>query len=161
VASPEAQLQSKMLQEQEVIKYEQTVATIQPPPAQEPQVDPATGAPMPVDPMAEEQQMQAAIPPPPSINQHTPLKWLPWYKASIHKQEFLKWANSDRIVQLLQENTALEPLLTEHLQMIEQAVMEQMIAEMGPQPTPPQGAGMAMANSNQEAGSKMVSEGKA
>ena len=105
--------------------------------------------------------MAAAIPPPPSANQFTPLKWLPWYKADTHKQEFLKWANSDRIVELLKQNQALEQLLVEHLMEIDMALMEQMAMAAGPQPAPPQGAGMALQNSNQEAGSKPVKEGGA
>ena len=94
-----------------------------------------------------------ALPPPPSILAHTPLKWRPWYDAMIHRQEFVKWANSDTIRDLLQAKPAFEAFLVQHLTEIEQAVMQQvqlrmMMATGGPPPL--QGAGRAMRNSQQE-----------
>lgn len=98
-------------------------------------------------------EMPKPLPPAPSITKRTPLAWKPWYNPVIHKQEFLKWANSDIIVQLLLKNPKLEPLLEVHLQEIDQAVA----ATMQPMPIQKpggaaQGAGQAMANSNQESG---------
>lgn len=109
----------------------------------EPVADPLTGIAPP-----------AAIPPAPSPNAHTPLSWKPWYSAPIHKQEFLKWANSDVIQELLEKNPALEVLLTAHLMDIDNALMQAQAQAAGPQPAPKPGggAGQAMRNSNQESG---------
>lgn len=99
---------------------------------------------------------QPLLPPPPSINAHTPLAWKPWFNPQIHKQEFLKWANSDRMVMLMQKNAALEKLLTVHLQEIDAAaasVAQAMQAATQPPPKPGGGgigAGQAMKNSNSE-----------
>lgn len=141
--SPEMQQQSLQAAEQGMMAYQQQIATVEPPPEQPP--DPATGAPAP---------MPAPImPPPPSLNATTPLAWKPWYSAPIHKQEFLKWANSDKVIELLKANPALEQLLVVHLQEMDMA-MAAMLAPAGP--TPPggaaNGAGSAMANSNSESG---------
>lgn len=151
---PMAQQKSMMLGQQAVANYQLQLAQVQPPGPIAPQTDPASGEPLPMDPAAEAQQMQAAIPPPPSPNMFTPLKWKRHYKADVHYQEFLKWANSDRMVELLKQNPALEPLLDAHQMEIEQAMMEQamFMPGMGAAPPPPQGAGMAMQNSNREAG---------
>ena len=91
-------------------------------------------------------------PTPPSVTAHTPLKWLPWYSGIIHRQEFLKWANSDNIRELLQQQPALEVFLVTHLQEIEQGMLQQaQFSLMLIAPTAPmEGAGRAMANSNQE-----------
>ena len=98
--------------------------------------------------------MQLGMPPPtpPSVTAHTPLKWLPWYSGIVHRQEFLKWANSDTIRELLKTQPALEVFLTTHLQEIEQGTMQQaQFSQMLLAPMPPmEGAGRAMANSNQE-----------
>jgi hypothetical protein len=61
-------------------------------------------------------------PPPPSILQFTPLVWRPWYNPIIHKREFLKWANSDSIRQLVEAAPQLVPLLAQHQQEIQQAM---------------------------------------
>ncbi len=91
---------------------------------------------------------------PPSLMQVTPLKWRPWYKASIHKQEFDKWANSDRIRELIQQIPGAEALLVAHYQEILQMVMQEAgLAAMGSgsmQLSAPGGASMAMTNSNRE-----------
>lgn len=58
-------------------------------------------------------------PPPPSILTFTPLKWKGWYNAPVHLQEFLNWANSDSVRELLATNAQLEPLLEQHLQEIQ------------------------------------------
>ncbi len=151
-SDPVAQQEAIAKSEQDLAAYEQTLATVPPPTPVEPQVDPVSGMAMPVDPMAEQQALEAQIPPPPSMNANTPLAWKPWYKPEVHKQEFMKWANGDSVVELLKTNPGLEPLLVTHLEEIEVALQEQLALMAGPQPTPPQGAGMAMKNSNQEAG---------
>ena len=116
--------------------------------AQQAQPDPLTGQPV-------------GIPPePPVVNKGTPLKWYPWYKASIHKQEFLKWANSDRVRLLLKTQPGLEMFLTAHLQDIDNAATQEMLQAVGAsaqlnvgvQKGKPNGAGTAMAGSNREAG---------
>lgn len=81
----------------------------------------------------------------------TPLKWRKWYNPVIHRQEFLKWANSDVIRQLLEEKPAMEGLLEAHLTEIEVALMEQQML-LNPQPAgqAPGGGAMGMGNSNRE-----------
>ena len=153
---PAAQQQSLEAAQQDTLAYEQQLAQIQPVQAA-PQIDPQTGMEIPPDAAMEEQQAQAQMPPPPSITKHTPLKWRRAYKATIHHQEFLKWANSDKVIQLLTENPALEAILDAHQQEIEMAMGEQaMIMASAQGMAPPQGAGMALANSNQEAGSSQA-----
>jgi hypothetical protein len=168
---PTQQQVSAQKAEEELMQWQQTVASTPPPPPAV--VQPAAGAngkpanmgdgeqpvnaaPV-VDPVADEQQMMAAMPPPPNVNTHTPLKWKKWYDARIHKQEFLKWMNGDTMVELLNTNPALEELCAAHLADMDMALMEeaqrQAMSQAPPQgATPPQGAGMAMKNSNQEAG---------
>lgn len=133
-ANPEAQQDSMRLAEQDMAGYEQQLASVQP--------DPLTG--------------EAAMPQAPSMLARTPLAWRPWYRAAVHRQEFEKWANSDRIREMLGGNPALEPLLAQHWTemegaMYQQASLAQMVAnpaqaQMGQQ-TP---SGQAMANSNRE-----------
>jgi hypothetical protein len=132
-ASADAQSLSLQLAQQDMQEYVQQVQAIQPDP---------TGA-------------EPAIPPAPSMNKRTPLAWKPWFNPAIHKQEFLKWANSDKVIRLLQENPKLEAMLETHLQEIDMA-MAQVAQPMGAAPpaAPPggQGAGRAMTNSNAESG---------
>lgn len=59
-------------------------------------------------------------PQPPSPLQFTPLVWRPWYNPIIHRREFLKWANSDNIRNLIETQPNLAPLLATHLQEITQ-----------------------------------------
>jgi hypothetical protein len=93
------------------------------------------------------------LPPVPSITAATPLKWRRWYNPAIHRQEFVKWANGDRIRELLQINPGLELLLDAHLTdidaaMVEMAMQQAMLAApQGPQQTPSSGA---MGRSNKE-----------
>ncbi len=148
--SDEAKQQSMMMFEGKMAEYQQTLATVPPPPPTEPQVGP-DGQPMPPDPAQEQAQIAAAVPPPPSITVATPLAWKPWYNAAIHMQEFNKWANSDRIIELLQTQPALEQVLVAHHQEM-QAQIAMTMAAQEPVGRKPGGAGMAMANSNQEAG---------
>lgn len=126
-----------------------------------------TAAAMPPDPMT-------GVPPPapqqtpPSPLDGTPLKWRPWYNAVIHEQEFMKWANSDVIRQLIQEKPEVDGILEAHLMEMRIAKMELDAGVIGgqvltPDQQPPQqpgagkpgagnpkGNGSPMANSNKE-----------
>lgn len=138
-AADPAQQQATFQQHQQAImQYQQQIAAIQHPTGG---VGQPVGAEMP------------QIPPPPSPTAFTPLAWKPWYNAIIRKQEFLKWVNSDKMQQLLAQNPGLEGLLTQYLQDIQSALPQWLPP---PPPAPPggaaQGAGVAMRNSNQNAG---------
>lgn len=103
--------------------------------------------------------MQPA-PPPPSPVMQTPLKWRPWYNPVIHRQEFLKWANSDTIRELIaqpQSGPIAEALLSLCLSEMDQEVAKVQAAQMpqGP-PQEMQGAGRAMSNSNSNSGKQNV-----
>ena len=100
-----------------------------------------------------QQQLTIADPmsqtaPPPSFLEHTPLKWHPWYNPVLHRQEFLKWANSDRVMELITKTPIAEKFLEIHLSEIDQALMQTAMPEQGA--LQPQGAGMALENSNRE-----------
>lgn len=98
--------------------------------------------------------------PPPSPLDNMPLQWMPWWNASIHKQEFLKWANGDSVRELLAKNPGLKNILATHLGEIDQHLSEQAMQNSlltnPPRPNlggaAPQGAGgaQAMKNSNNE-----------
>ena len=101
----------------------------------------------PLDPMG----APAPMTPPPSPLADTPLKWLPWYSGRIHRQEFLKWANSDQMRELLEQKPEAQQLMELHLSEIEMGLQkDMMLTAGGPGVPPPQGAGMAMQNSNVE-----------
>jgi hypothetical protein len=146
--NPEAQQQSMQQAQQAVMQYQQQVAAIPPPP--EPTVAGPDGQPMP----APAPDPAAMLPPPPSPTKFTPLAWKPWFSAPIHKQEFLKWANSDKVIEMVSQNPALEALLVAHLTEMDGALaqiqMQQAQAQAGP--PKPGGAGQAMSNSNHESG---------
>jgi len=65
---------------------------------------------------------------PPGTNPHDipgyPLKWHRWYDPQIHRSEFLKWANSDKVQQMLAQMPQAEGLLEAHLLIIDQAIIE-------------------------------------
>lgn len=92
---------------------------------------------------------------------NTPFEWLPWYDVAIHKQEFLKWANSDKTRELL-KNPSVGPIvkvmMTMHLQEMTQQIQAAQMAmaaaqpQGGAQPQNQSGAGRAMRNSNQNSG---------
>ena len=127
VNDPAAQQQSMQMAEQQTMQYEQSLEGIE-------------------DPMM--------FPPPPSQLASTPLKWKKWYNPSIHRQEFIKWANSDRMRQLLTERPELEALLEIHLVEIDQALIveaqQQAMQQGAAMPVQPAPAGGAMAGSNRE-----------
>lgn len=101
----------------------------------------------------------------PSLLAGTPLQWRSWYEPSIHRQEFLKWANGDRVQELMQTSPEVVALLDAHLKDIEQAQLawaQHLAAQQAAATTPPAGpvgAGSAMAGSNREAGAINVPKG--
>jgi hypothetical protein len=115
---------------------------------------------------------QPAQPPQPlpSALMGTPFEWLNWYNPVIHRQEFLKWANSDRVRDMLkqpQTGQMAKALMTMHLQEMDAKLaeiqMQQAMAAGGGQPPAPpnqQGAGRAMRNSNQNSGHPQRPEGQ-
>ena len=129
-----AQQQSLMQAEQGMAQYEQELAQV------------------PEDPMADP-MAPPQLPQPPSMLAATPLEWLDWYSPSIHRQEFIKWANSDKIREILKAKPELKALLKQHLVEINMALaQEQMaanMATMGPQRRMG-GAAEGMNNSNRE-----------
>jgi hypothetical protein len=146
-AQQQMQLQQGFMQEQENAQVEHVV--------QSEQAIAAGGEP----------PMQAAPPAPPSPLIGTPLEWRGWYNANIHKQEFLKWANGDRIRELIQEKPEVIGLLEAHLMEMDIKLMEEMSGMIGgqmlgdtaqPAPAGQQkkdrkgGNGSAMGNSNTE-----------
>lgn len=108
--------------------------------------------------------MPPPVQPPPSPLTGSPLEWRGWYDANIHRQEFLKWANGDRIRELIQQKPAVVGLLEAHLMEMEIKLAEQASGMVGGQslspnqpPAPPPAAkppaggnGSAMGNSNHE-----------
>lgn len=155
-----AQMASFQTMQTKINEYQQTIASIPAPPTMPNQVavsgDNISSTPVPQEPLPQ-------LPPPPSPTFGTPLAWKPWYDPTIHRQEFMKWANSDRMRELLTATPAAEELLVAHLAEIDQAFMMEQIRLAGPQalqapqPTPsqgqPGGGGAAMNNSNRESGS--------
>jgi hypothetical protein len=99
-------------------------------------------------------------PAPPSPLIGTPFEWLPWFNVVIHKQEFLKWANSDRVRDMLkqpQSGPIVKALMTLHIQEMDAQLAEMQAAAAMAQPQSggpqnQQGAGRAMRNSNQNSG---------
>jgi hypothetical protein len=106
--------------------------------------------------------MQTAIPQPVSILESTPLKWKLWYNPIIHKQELIKWANSDVLRELMQVQPMTEKLVEAHLMEIEAKVAEIQMAQAAMQtgPQQPGGASKAMGNSNQNAGKSNEPKGQ-
>jgi len=148
--NPEAQQMSLQLATAETQKFEQELAAVKP--EEEAPMTGPDGAPAPLP----------QLPQPPSPNKFTPLSWKPWYNAAIHKQEFMKWANSDVIIDLLKQKPGLEALLTAHLAEMDMSLQQAQLLAMGPQPPKPGGggigAGQAMKNSNSESGGAQNAE---
>jgi hypothetical protein len=130
--NPEAQQQSMLQAQQDYAEYQGELQQVQDPAMPLPQFD---------------------------VNKRTPLAWKPWYRADIHMQEFMKWMNSDKMIQLLQENPALEQLCVAHQQAMQLALAPPMPA--GPSGDDKEGAGAAqsMKNSNAESGGSQNSDG--
>lgn len=101
--------------------------------------------------MASPNAPMAPMTPPPSPLVFTPLKWQLWFNPMIHRREFDKWANGDRVKEIIAQVPAAEQLLTAHYQEMQQAEMQAMMQSQVPtQISGPGGASMAMTNSNRE-----------
>ncbi len=118
---------------------------------------------------AGQQEMQATgqpampPPPPPSPLIGTPFEWLGWYNPIVHRQQFLIWANSDRIRDLLKQPQVggiVKALMTLHLQEMDQQLAAAQAAMMPQGPPNQQGGGRAMRNSNQNSGHPQRPEGQ-
>lgn len=140
--NPQAQQQTMQQAQQAFAQFEQQLAAVPPAP-----VDPLNPAAAPPQ-----------LPTPPNVADFTPLKWKPWYHPQIHRQEFLKWANGDRVRELLATNPGLESILVAHLEQIDAAGMQQAMQEAGPpKQTPSSGA---MQRSNTESTTGIVPQGQ-
>ena len=140
VKDPAARQQAAMMFEQDLMKYQgEAQQAIE----QQSQQQGATPLGQPV--------MPTQLPPPPSPTKNTPLVWRAWYDPMVHRQEFVKWANSDVIRELLLGDPTIEPILTAALVEIDQKLMEKMAMMAGPQPPQkPGGSAVSMQNSNRE-----------
>ena len=91
-----------------------------------------------------------------------PLVVKPWFDPLIHFNERIKWCNSDKMREVMQENPQVEMLVTEHLMQLQMLIPPPPGAEEsgapapgpknhegGPNKAPGGGAGKAMSNSNQ------------
>ena len=125
VANEKAQQMSMQQTEQATTEYEQTLAATPPSP-------------------------DGSVPPPPSMLKFTPLDFKPWYDPTVHRQEFVKWANSDKIRELLKEKPQLEPLLVQHLADIDAAGAQQVMRQQAAAQGRVGGAAEGMNNSNRE-----------
>jgi hypothetical protein len=156
---PQAQMASQQQGQQALMEYESKLVEARPPVEQPPVTGPdGQQTPQP------QQDPAAMLPPPPTPNQFTPLKWLKWYKPEIHMQEFMKWANSDKMVELMKTNPAIEKLLEAHYMEIEGALMMQQAmavqataavrpgAEGLPNAQGGKGSAKSMENSNTQSG---------
>lgn len=135
---PKKQKQSQMMWQQKKGEYDQEVASL----------SPAALA-------------QGIKPQPPPLTFGTPLAMKKWYNPRIHRQEFLKWANSDRIRLLLQTQPNLEGFLDAHLDELNMAVAQEM-AMMNPTQmsvASPSGAALSMTNSNRESTQGVMPKG--
>lgn len=86
-----------------------------------------------------------------------PLAVKPWFDLQIHHNEAIKWLNTDRMRQLLQQQPQLEQIVTQYLGELQMAMMPPppMPGAPPPQPVPPgpapghaPGGGQAMHNAN-------------
>jgi hypothetical protein len=55
----------------------------------------------------------------PTMQGPSPLTVKPWFDLQIHKNERIKWLNTDRMRELIQKEPNLEPLLEAHLQQLQ------------------------------------------
>ncbi len=89
-----------------------------------------------------------------------PLVIKPWFDVKIHWTERIKWLNSDRMREILMTRPDVEEIVTMHLGEMQMILAPPMMPGDGSGEAPgapgesgppkPQGAAMAMANSNQE-----------
>lgn len=132
------------LQEQDA--FEQWAAVAQQGPPQ-PQIDPY-GQPL-MDPTTGQAAMAPGMPFPPPQG----FGRKPWHDDQVHWTEHRKWANGDKVRELLQMKPWLEPFVAFMLQEHEMALQAQMMAQQQMQAGPGGeggGGGRALANSNRE-----------
>lgn len=79
------------------------------------------------------------LPEPPSPLAHTPLAWKKWYSPRIHLQEWIKFCNGDRGVEVFRNFPFAEGLAEAHLMEIQIALTEEMMGPLGAD-TPQMGA---------------------
>lgn len=94
---------------------------------------------------------EAPMPQPPSLLEGTPLQLFPWYSAQIHRQELMKWANSDSMRDLFKTNPPVTKFVELHLQELDAMIAQQQLAQqavMAPSQQKMGGAAMAAQNSN-------------
>lgn len=79
-----------------------------------------------------------------------PLKWHRWYDAQVHRQEFLKWCNSDRAADLFLKVPEAENFAAAHLVEMGLAISQKMQGDLDPAglaampPVPAQGVAAGM-----------------
>lgn len=78
-----------------------------------------------------------------------PLVVKPWFDAQVHLTERTKWLNTDRMRQLIKQNPAIEPLVTNNLMQLQMILMPPVGPDGQPVQTP---GGGAMQSSNSESG---------
>jgi len=96
--------------------------------------------------------MPPPLPEAPSMLKDTPLEWMPWYSPLVHRQEVMKWANSDHMREIFQAQPMARELVKAHLAEISMALQQEMMALQGPPPEEASGPARAMSNSNSNAG---------
>lgn len=79
-----------------------------------------------------------------------PLEVKPWHDATIHWVERIKWLNSDRMKELLDQHPEAEPYIVQNLRDL-QLVMLGTGGSSAPSPRNPQGSALALRNSNANA----------
>lgn len=95
-------------------------------------------------------------------NDPSPLVVKPWFDPTIHFNERVKWCNTDKMREVMQQNPQIEMLITEHLMQLQMLLPPPEVAggggetpggsknhDGGPNKAPGGGAGKAMGNSNQ------------
>jgi len=107
-----------------------------------------------------------------------PLTIKPWYDASIHKAELIKWLNGDTMRDAIAAHPMLEQYFASYLQQLDMIINPPMLGpdgkpmigpdgkplppgpggppQQGPPPPGGVGAGRAMANSNRNSGSPTI-----
>ena len=89
-----------------------------------------------------------------------PLVIKPWFDASVHYTERIKWLNTDKMREVIAQNPAIEPLISDHLAQLSMIMAPPIDPATGlpvaPSGAPPgnsaPGGGQAMAQSNRESG---------
>lgn len=104
---------------------------------------------------AQDPNMEAPLPPPVSVLKGSPLELELWHNPAIHRQEAIKWANSDNMRELFQSNPVAKQLVTAHIAELDAKISEMQMAQAAaqagpPAPKPGGGAAQGMKNSNRE-----------